>query len=188
MKPTAASRPAPDDPCSCGSRKRYRNCCKPRQDRSRILIFIAVVIGGVFVAKIFFGPTPPVPAAPPGKVWSEEHGHYHDAAQPAGQPPAAGGGIPDAGASRAPLPAGSAGAAQPAGEAPPGKVWSPEHGHWHDAPAGGVTPVSPGGAPPGAAGPNVPQGGKLTPQPAGPVPPGKVWSPEHGHWHDAPPR
>ena len=21
---------------------------------------------------------------------------------------------------------------QPLGEAPPGKVWSPEHGHWHD--------------------------------------------------------
>jgi hypothetical protein len=24
------------------------------------------------------------------------------------------------------------------------------------------------------------------PQPPGPVPPGKVWSVEHGHWHDAP--
>ena len=24
-----------------------------------------------------------------------------------------------------------------------------------------------------------------TPQPAGEVPPGKVWSTEHGHWHDA---
>src|SRR5688572_23544542 len=27
-------------------------------------------------------------------------------------------------------------APQPPGEAPPGKVWSVEHGHWHDAPAG----------------------------------------------------
>ncbi len=25
-------------------------------------------------------------------------------------------------------------APQPPGEAPPGKVWSVEHGHWHDAP------------------------------------------------------
>ncbi len=25
-----------------------------------------------------------------------------------------------------------------------------------------------------------------TPQPPGPAPEGKVWSPEHGHWHDAP--
>ena len=29
---------------------------------------------------------------------------------------------------------------QPPGEAPPGKVWSAEHGHWHDAPVT-VTPV-----------------------------------------------
>ena len=27
---------------------------------------------------------------------------------------------------------GNAGYQQPPGEAPPGKVWSPEHGHWHD--------------------------------------------------------
>lgn len=26
-----------------------------------------------------------------------------------------------------------------------------------------------------------------TPQPPGPVPPGKVWHAEHGHWHDLPP-
>ena len=27
--------------------------------------------------------------------------------------------------------------------------------------------------------------GQLTPQPPGQVPEGKVWSPEHGHYHDA---
>ena len=37
----------------------------------------------------------------------------------------------------APLPvmpraAETSGYQQPPGEAPPGKVWSPEHGHWHD--------------------------------------------------------
>jgi hypothetical protein len=32
-------------------------------------------------------------------------------------------------------------APQPPGEAPPGKVWSVEHGHWHDAPAALTTPV-----------------------------------------------
>jgi hypothetical protein len=35
-------------------------------------------------------------------------------------------------------------APQPPGEAPPGKVWSPEHGHWHDAP---VPPTFPAPAP-----------------------------------------
>jgi hypothetical protein len=55
---------------------------------------------------------------------------------------------------------------QPPGPAPPGKVWSPEHGHWHD--------VSPTTSP-------------VSAQPPGPAPPGKVWSPEHGHWHDVSP-
>lgn len=65
------------------------------------------------------------------------------------------------------------------GAAPPGKVWSPEHGHWHDTP-GEVTPrIQPS--------PQV--GGKpLTPLPPGPAPAGKVWSIEHGHWHNAPPQ
>ena len=38
--------------------------------------------------------------------------------------------------------------------------------------------VKPGNVTPNSTG--------LTPQPPGPAPPGKVWSPEHGHWHDAP--
>ncbi len=33
-------------------------------------------------------------------------------------------------------------APQPPGEAPPGKVWSVEHGHWHDAPVA-LTPPAP---------------------------------------------
>ena len=57
----------------------------------------------------------------------------------------------------------------------PGQVWSPEHGHWHDAPAPGRVPVAPA-APAGTP----------APAPPGTPPPGKVWSPEHGHWHDAP--
>jgi hypothetical protein len=38
-------------------------------------------------------------------------------------------------------------APQPPGPVPPGKVWSVEHGHWHDAPAAQITPVP---APPAA--------------------------------------
>lgn len=61
---------------------------------------------------------------------------------------------------------------QPPGAAPLGKVWSPEHGHWHD-----LSDLLPG---------STQTQVQLTPQPPGPVPPGKVWFPEHGHWHDAP--
>ncbi|HYO77372.1 MAG TPA: hypothetical protein VE010_12985 [Thermoanaerobaculia bacterium] len=72
----------------------------------------------------------------------------------------------------------------------PGKVWSSEHGHWHDVTPGGGTatasamPTSPALtpiAPQRQARPSTPK-----PQPEGPVPAGKVWSSEHGHWHDAP--
>ena len=54
--------------------------------------------------------------------------------------------------------------------APPGKVWSEEHGHWHD-----INPA-----------PTVPQQNLNIPRPKGPAPEGKVWSEEHGHWHDIP--
>jgi hypothetical protein len=57
---------------------------------------------------------------------------------------------------------------EPPGPAPPGKVWSKEHGHWHD-----LTPKS---------GPTSIPG-----EPPSPAPPGKVWSKEHGHWHDLAP-
>ena len=63
--------------------------------------------------------------------------------------------------------------------APAGKVWSAEHGHWHDAGSQTTTPIRV--QPPAAAAPAAP-----APQPPGPAPAGKVWSPEHGHWHDLP--
>jgi hypothetical protein len=48
-------------------------------------------------------------------------------------------------------------APQPPGEVPPGKVWSVEHGHWHDAPVAMTTPPSattaPATAPAAAAAP-----------------------------------
>jgi hypothetical protein len=153
-----------------------------------MFLFIGVVIGGVFVAKLLFGPEPAVPPAPAGKVWSEEHGHYHDA--PVGAQTNAG---PNGAATAtSPLPAG--GANQPQGEAPPGKVWSAEHGHYHDAPAGATPGAVPGNPaansavpPAGATGQTAPPAAvQNIPQPAGPAPPGKVWSSEHGHWHDAP--
>ena len=85
-------------------------------------------------------------------------------------------------------PARAASRARPPGPAPAGKVWSAEHGHWHDAaPATApvqvnVPPVQSGGQPLLAT-TSTPK-----PQPPGPVPAGKVWSPQHGHWHDAPRR
>lgn len=72
---------------------------------------------------------------------------------------------------------------QPPGPAPAGKVWSAEHGHWHDQ-----TPTLPTSrtASPVQVQTSSPAFQTKAPQPPGPAPAGKVWSPEHGHWHDAP--
>jgi hypothetical protein len=67
-------------------------------------------------------------------------------------------------------------------------VWSAEHGHWHDItnPASSIkveqSPALKSKVPLTTV---VTPVGENIPQPPGPVPPGKVWSPEHGHWHDA---
>ena len=60
----------------------------------------------------------------------------------------------------------------PSEPAPPGKVWSPEHNHWHDDPKASI-PTST----------NAEQNEPVSKSPGTP-PPGKVWSPEHNHWHD----
>jgi hypothetical protein len=155
-----------NDPCPCGSGKKYKNCHGRKSlaaffgRRGVIAIFIVGIVGAGILITVSHRSDPtaerpnvglPPPVSPrAGKVWSPEHGHWHDAT----------------GAEAA---EGMKQTAPPPGEAPPGKVWSPEHGHWHDT---GVvqnqakTATSP------------------VPQPPGPVPEGKVWSPEHGHWHN----
>lgn len=65
----------------------------------------------------------------------------------------------------------------PPGPAPEGKVWSPDHGHWHDIPKPANNSI--------ASATVNPESGLYDPPP-GPAPDGKVWSPEHGHWHNAP--
>ena len=121
--------------CPCGSGWKYKQCCAVKRTSSHWIAIVSVAAFGLLAAWVVVGAIRQSAAGgltPPGKVWSAEHGHWHDVASP--------------------------GAEQPDG-APPGKVWSVEHGHWHDAATGGS-------APPGTA------------------PPGKVWSAEHGHWHD----
>jgi hypothetical protein len=157
-------------PCPCGSGRKYKACCAqleaapevaPHSSTGSSLRFVGYVAAGIALVVVL-GLAARMGASDP--------------AEQRGQPPAdAPASVPDSGTL----------VPQPPGEAPPGKVWSPEHGHWHDAPGAmpaNVTPVTDAG---GAPTP-VPAAGGLTPQPAGEAPPGKVWSPEHGHWHDAP--
>ena len=120
-------------PCPCGSGKKFKVCCAQKRTPSQWLALVSVTVFVVLAAWIVAGVLQRVNegdvTADPTRVWSAEHGHWHDV--------------------------GGSAEERPAGPAPPGKVWSAEHGHWPDS------------------------------APAGPTPAGKVWSAEHGHWHDA---
>jgi hypothetical protein len=104
-----------NEACPCGSGRKYKKCCA-RVERSvlspAVLVLGLLILIGVSVT-ILATLNDPVEQPSAGRVWSAEHGHWHDVA-----------GTRDPGAASIP---------QPPGPAPPGKVWSPEHGHWHDA-------------------------------------------------------
>ena len=178
-----------NDACHCGSGKKYKACHGLSSYKSSQQWIIAAVIILIILWFFFYEPEPEVTTptinplqnslipqsnnelslppgpAPPGKVWSPEHGHWHDGAtvSPATTP-------------RSVL--NKPQTQPPPGEAPPGKEWSPEHGHWHDAntvlPA--TTPRSVLNKPQ-----TQPPPGEVPP---GEAPPGKEWSPEHNHWHN----
>jgi hypothetical protein len=118
-----------NDACSCGSGLKYKQCCEKRLDKKTRtpmilgLALAALIAGGITMAFM----TPPDMSdaqAPPGKVWNEAHGHFHDAV------------------------AQNPGASQPTGAPPPGKIWDDEHGHWHDIDGSETSAAQPDGEPP----------------------------------------
>jgi hypothetical protein len=150
-----------NEKCPCGSGAKFKNCCAGKhavRDSRGILILIAVIaaIAALGIVPAFLDDDKPATAAPIAAPTSSR--------------------TPD-----------RPGSPQP-GPAPAGKVWSVEHGHWHDAaPPSGAVQVSPIQTSRGNLTPTVtPNPPQPVPQPPGEVPPGKVWSPEHGHWHDKP--
>lgn len=128
-----------NQPCPCGSGKKYKHCCwgtdaQSKSKNRNLLVFGGALLVGLIVVFVImsdeespsdFQSTQPG-QTPAGKVWSDEHGHWHDA------PGTAALSLPSV------LPLGDSTllTPQPPDSAPPGKVWSPDHGHWHDAPPG----------------------------------------------------
>ncbi len=150
-----------NDSCPCGSGLKFKNCCEGKTQQTQSnkrspSFYVVVAVVGIGVAIVL--------------------GQALFTTTPTKQPGGAVGGSPASTPVQWPAPVTTSTALtpQPPGPVPEGKVWSPEHGHWHDIATGGVNTATPAPAP------------ALTPQPPGPVPEGKVWSPEHGHWHDIP--
>jgi hypothetical protein len=154
-----------NEPCPCGSGKKSKNCCADKaahKTPTGLLIAIAALVAVAAIGIV------------PGLI-----GDRGGSSTPPPLPAAAG-----ASASRT----------QPPGPVPAGKVWSEDHGHWHD-----IEPATPASLPikieqssaPASTPSTTTQfhvsepAGEATPPPGEP-PPGKVWSAEHGHWHDVP--
>ena len=113
-----------NEPCHCGSGKKYKACHGLKTDETpwkKMAIYGGIALVAIWFLKDVFSSASSgnAQSAPPGKVWSEEHGHYHDIA---GSPSPSG---INPGQAQLNVP-------QPEGPAPEGKVWSTEHGHWHD--------------------------------------------------------
>ncbi len=112
-----------NEPCPCGSGKKYKVCCARKRTTSSWLALVSVVVfaglAAWFVVGAFRQASETNATEMPGKVWSEDHGHWHETGNP--------------------------GTPQPPGPAQVGKEWSAEHGHWHDVAVPGL------GRPPGPA-------------------------------------
>lgn len=77
-----------NDPCHCGSGKKYKNCHEKLsggiETRKKGFIIGAVILFLIILAVVMItmnmqSPDNGAPGpAPEGKVWSKEHGHWHD--------------------------------------------------------------------------------------------------------------
>ena len=132
-----------NDLCHCGSGKKFKNCHAVQTNNNFNQQWVIIVIIGVIFLFFYFMDS--------GTSTTTINNSIPTSVIPQNR---------------------TRSATPPPGEAPPGKVWSPEHGHWHNISTNSTSML------PGAES-NIPQ-----PQPLGEAPPGKVWSSEHGHWHD----
>ena len=75
-------------PCPCGSGKKYKHCCALKESHARSqrslwtgILVVLVLLGGLLIAGGAFtgGDEARSDGGTSGRVWSEEHGHWHDA-------------------------------------------------------------------------------------------------------------
>lgn len=73
-----------NDPCPCGSGKKYKHCCEGKTPLYKQPLFTGTLVlllllgAALLVWSSSSSATAEGPgSAPPGKVWSPEHGHYH---------------------------------------------------------------------------------------------------------------
>jgi hypothetical protein len=69
-----------NDPCPCGSGRKLKRCCGGRRGLASTRVMLAAVAVAILAAIVMVvsSVNREPGAAPPGRVWSEEHGHWHE--------------------------------------------------------------------------------------------------------------
>ena len=136
-------------PCHCGSGKKYKHCHEISKKSNNNQYVIIGLVATVIVVVLFISTdrnelnkrtvistspfqnqsaaksdSKPAGIAPPGKVWHEGHGHWHDASNRRNITPQKVGDN-EVGKLSIPTPGDK-------NNPPNGKIWDEEHGHFHD--------------------------------------------------------
>lgn len=76
-------KPDRNEPCYCGSGRKYKNCCLEKNDSKLtsklgiIGLVVAITLGLWFLGTALSGGGDSSPDCPPGESWSEAHQHCH---------------------------------------------------------------------------------------------------------------
>jgi len=76
-----ADKPNRNEPCHCGSGKKYKNCCKGKDDSKIssklgiVVVAIVLALGLLIIGLALSGGG--AQDCPPGTVWSNAHQHCH---------------------------------------------------------------------------------------------------------------
>ncbi len=77
-----AKTPKRNDPCHCGSGKKYKNCCLEKDQtkvssKLGVIGLVLVVILGIWLLAANFSAAGSSQNCPEGTTWSEAHSHCH---------------------------------------------------------------------------------------------------------------
>jgi hypothetical protein len=70
-------RPGRNEPCPCGSGKKFKQCCAAKKDRMSPALIAVLVAAAILVVIVIVSNVRRSSSS--GLVWSADHGHYHDA-------------------------------------------------------------------------------------------------------------
>ena len=73
----AAGKVGRNDPCPCGSGRKYKQCCARKQEQmSRLSLFVIVGVVVAMAAVLVYTFTTERGSGT-RQVWDPDHGHYH---------------------------------------------------------------------------------------------------------------